>query len=212
MLTHINIDKTLQATLGIKNADLKTALEEANPIIRINKFDEEALKNFNNDINRAMLSASKIIPIVIDSYGGVVYSLLAMVDLIQTAKKTKIIATIVAGKAMSCGAALLSCGSEGYRFVGDNATVLIHEVSSLTYGKNEEIQADARQVKHLNKKLLRMMSENIGQPKNYFSELIHDKKHADWYLTPKECLKHNLANVIGTPTLKINISADIDIS
>jgi hypothetical protein len=54
------------------------------------------------------------------------------------------VATIVEGKAMSCGALLFSYGASGYRFMDKHATIMIHDVSSGARGKIEEIKADAK--------------------------------------------------------------------
>ena len=79
-------------------------------------------------------TGQKVIPVVIDSYGGQVYSLMSMIAAIESAELP--VATIVEGKAMSCGAVLLSFGEQGMRFADPHATVMIHDVSSGGYGKN----------------------------------------------------------------------------
>ena len=53
------------------------------------------------------------------------------------------VSTIVEGKAMSCGAILFSFGEQGLRFMDPDATLMIHDVSSMEYGKVEEIKASA---------------------------------------------------------------------
>ena len=52
-----------------------------NPIVvRVNKFNEDAAKKFTQDMASAHNSGQNIIPIVIDSYGGQVYSLMSMIS------------------------------------------------------------------------------------------------------------------------------------
>ena len=49
-----------------------------NPVIvRVNKFDEDAAKKFDQEIARAHNTGQKVVPVVIDSYGGQVYSLMS---------------------------------------------------------------------------------------------------------------------------------------
>jgi hypothetical protein len=48
-----------------------------------------------------------------------------------------------------------------------------------------------------------MMAKNCGHTKNYFLDTIHEKGHADWFLEPKEAKKHNLANHLHIPEMKI---------
>ena len=73
-------------------------------MIRVNKFDEEAAKKFAMEMGQAHNTGQKIIPVIIDSYGGQVYSLMSMISAIKHAELP--VATIVEGKAMSCGAVL----------------------------------------------------------------------------------------------------------
>ena len=119
------------------------------------------------------------------------------------------VATIVQGKAMSCGAILFSFGAEGMRYMDPDATVMIHDVSSMEHGKVEEIKASAEETERLNKKIYHMMAENCGHNKEHFLDIVHEKGHADWYLTAEEAKSHNLINQIRVP--KINVSIDVDI-
>ena len=100
-------------------------------IVRVNKFDEESAKKFSDSIAQAHNTGQKVIPVVIDSYGGQVYSLKTMISAIKHSELP--IATIVEGKAMSCGAVLLTFGEDGLRFADPDATVMIHDVSSGVY-------------------------------------------------------------------------------
>ena len=79
-------------------------------IVRVNKFTENSAKSFIKKW-RWLGSGQKVIPIVIDSYGGQVYSLMSMISAIESADLP--VATIVEGKAMSCGAVLLTFGEQG---------------------------------------------------------------------------------------------------
>ena len=127
-------------------------------IIRVNKFDEESAKKFSLEVATAHNTGQKIIPVIIDSYGGQVYSLMAMISAIKHAEIP--VATIVEGKAMSCGAILFSFGSEGYRFMDPDATLMIHDVSSMDMGKVEELKAGAKEADRLNEKVYKMMAQN----------------------------------------------------
>jgi ATP-dependent Clp protease protease subunit len=115
------------------------------------------------------------------------------------------VATIVEGKAMSCGAILFSCGAEGYRFMGANSTLMIHDVSSGSFGKVEEIKSDAKEVDRLNDKIYKMMATNVGKPEDYFLNLVHERGHSDWYLSPEDCKSHNLTNHIRLPSFHTSI-------
>ena len=178
-------------------------------IARVNKFDEDSAKDFANKIAMAHNTGQKVIPVVIDSYGGQVYSLMSMIGSIKNAELP--IATIVQGKAMSCGAILFSFGEEGLRYMDKDATVMIHDVSSGGYGKIEELKSNAEESNRLNEKVFKMMARNIGKPDDYFIKKIHDKGHADWYLDAKQCKKIGLANQLRIPVLNISIDVNIDL-
>jgi len=120
------------------------------------------------------------------------------------------VATIVQGKAMSCGALLFSFGKEGMRYMDPDATLMIHDVSSMTIGKVEEVKADAEETERLNQKVYKMMAKNCGHHEDYFLDIIHEKGHADWFLESDECLKHNLANHLHVPHLKIEATVKFD--
>ena len=177
-------------------------------IIRVNKFDEKSAKEFQDQVSLAHNTGQKIIPVVIDSYGGQVYSLMAMVSAIQHAEIP--VATIIEGKAMSCGAILFSFGEKGLRFMDPDATLMIHDVSSMEYGKVEEIKASAEETERLNQKVYTMMARNCGKKDDYFLKLVHKKSHADWFLDANEAKKHGLANQLRIPKINIQVSVDID--
>ena len=177
-------------------------------VIRVNKFDEASAKSFSALMSKAQSTGQSIVPVIIDSYGGQVYSLMSMISDIKHSKIP--VATIVQGKAMSCGAILFSCGAEGKRFMDPDATLMIHDVSSMSWGKVEEVKVSAEETDRLNQKIYHMMAENCGQDENYFLEIVHDKGHADWFLDAKECKKHKLANHLRVPTMKIETQVKID--
>jgi ATP-dependent Clp protease protease subunit len=170
-------------------------------VIRLTKFDESSAKGFTSAVMKAQNTGQPILPVIIDSYGGQVYSLMSMISDIKHSKIP--VATIVQGKAMSCGAILFSFGTEGHRYMDPDATVMIHDVSSMEHGKVEEIKASAEETERLNQKIYTMMAENCGQHKDYFLDIVHEKGHADWFLEADECKKHKLANHLHVPELKI---------
>lgn len=172
-------------------------------VITVNEFNEEAAKKFCSEMARAQNTGQPIIPIVIDSYGGQVYSLLRMIDAINASSIP--VATIVEGKAMSCGVILASCGSKGHRYIGGNATLMVHDVSSGSWGKNSEIQASAEETKRLNEKIYQILSDNTGNSVKWFHNKIMERGRADWFLTPDEAKELGFSDHVKIPTLDINV-------
>ena len=139
-------------------------------IIRVNKFNEDSAKDFANQMALAHNTGQKVIPVVIDSYGGQVYSLMSMISSIKASELP--VATIVEGKAMSCGVILFSCGEKGMRYITEDATLMIHDVSSGAWGKDSEIQASAAETKRLNNKVYEILSNNCDKSFSWFQKKL----------------------------------------
>lgn len=165
---------------------------------------EELASQFASEWTMAVNSQQPVIPIMIDSVGGDVYAALAIHDLIKTSEIP--VATIVCGKAMSAGAFLLSCGTDGYRFASPNSTIMVHEASMTGMeGKFQDIQIETFELSRLNKMMLEIQSINCGKNKDYFEKLLKKKKNVDVYMGPEEAVKHGLVNHIRLPELDIKV-------
>ena len=175
--------------------------------VLVNQFDEYGVKSFKADFDDLNSSSLPIIPVIIDSFGGEVYSLLAMLDIMSTA--TKPVATIALGKAMSCGSILLACGAQGLRFVGPHATVMVHDVASISIGKIEELKADVGEGERLNNKIFDLLDQQCGKTKGYFRKIVAEKKHVNWYLDAKDVIKHGIADHIGMPVVDSLFNLDV---
>ena len=178
-------------------------------IITVNEFNEEAANEFSTLMSAAQNTGQKVVPVVIDSFGGQVYSLLSMISSIKSSIVP--VATIVKGKAMSCGALLASFGEEGLRFMDKDSTMMIHDVSSYAFGKIEELKSDVREAERLNTKVYTMMARNCGKPDDYFVKLIHDKGHADWFLDAEEAKEHNIVQQLRVPNLQGTVTVNIEL-
>jgi ATP-dependent Clp protease, protease subunit len=203
------VKKTISVDQRIKIKNESELLAFNPVVIRVTKFDEPAAEKFSDDMARAHNSGQPIIPIVIDSYGGQVYSLMAMISEIQEARLP--IATICESKAMSCGALLFGMGTKGHRYAGKTSTIMIHDVSSGAFGKVEEVKADAKETERLNKLVYTMLATHCGKPANYFLDVVHSRSHADWYLTAVDAKKYGIADFVGVPEFKINVSVGMEL-
>jgi ATP-dependent Clp protease protease subunit len=199
MKSYTKIDKNIRCKfddLGVET-----------PLIRLNKaFNYEMVEHFNKEFNEALSLDPKVIPVVIDSYGGEVYCLLELIALFQSSPVP--IATICNGKAMSCGAMLFMFGHPGLRFMSEHATLMIHEVSSISFGKVEEMKSDAAETDRLNKLIFNLAARHVGKKDSYFLDLIHSKHHSEVYLNAKDCKKHNICNHIGVPELITHVTVN----
>jgi ATP-dependent Clp protease protease subunit len=203
------IEENMKWTTEISPLLKEYELRKTPIIVRVNKFDEKSAKEFQQQIAQAHNTGQKVIPVIIDSYGGQVYSLMTMISAIKNAELP--VATIVEGKAMSCGAVLLSFGDEGLRFADSDATIMIHDVSSGGFGKIEELKADVKEAERLDEKIFTMMARNCGKKDDFFKKKVFTKKHADWFMDAVEAKKYNLVNQIRVPKFHIKVGVDIDL-
>lgn len=167
----------------------------------VNKFTEESYDQFRSDCEKVLNTGQDLLPVVIDSYGGYVYSLLGMVDFLDTCG-VKVI-TICESKCMSCGSILFSCGQE--RYMAPNCTVMVHEVSSFLWGKDVELQNSAKETSRLNKKIYALLDKNTEQKAGYWKDLTKNNKYTDLYMTAQTARKHNLATATGVPHLETTV-------
>lgn len=196
MKNYVDIDKNIRCKLSDLGIEV--------PLIRLTKaFDTEMLDHFNEEFNKALTLNPKVIPVVIDSYGGEVYTLLELISLFQSSPVP--IATICNGKAMSCGAMLFMFGHENLRFMSEHATIMIHEVSSFNFGKVEEIKSDANETDRLNNLIFKLAAKHVGKKEDFFLEMLHKHNHADIFMTARTAKKHNICNHIGVPQLVTSV-------
>lgn len=198
MITRLSIDPKINVRDG------KDLLNQP-LVIRVSHFTSTAVRNFANAMAKAQDSDQPVIPVVIDSYGGEVYSLLAMVDIVKQCRVP--VATVALGKAMSCGAVLFTCGADGYRFIGPNATLMIHDVSDASFRKkSEEIKADAKETDRVNKKLYGLIDRNCGLKPGYTWDLVQKRARVDWFLSPRQAVEHGYASHVGIPQLSTRVT------
>lgn len=173
---------------------------------KINDFDEWSVRALKWSIAEAIYNNQKILPIIIDSYGGEVYSLLAMMDMIK-ASGLEII-TISTGKTMSCGSVLLTAGNK--RYCTENSTIMIHNAWTVTGGNVDELKASSDELNRLNNKLFSYLDNTAQKPTGFFKNLIKQNGNADLYLTPEQALNYGLITNIGVPKVIDIFGSDIN--
>lgn len=178
--------------------------------IQVKDFEAQTASTFANAFARLTQLPQDVIPIQVDSFGGHVYSLLGMIDTIDSSKKP--VCTFVTSKAISCGAVLLSGGTPGFRFASKSATILIHQVASTAMGKNSDVQADAIETQRLNDLVMEVLAKNSKKPKRFYSDLLRSSGNADFYMSAKEAKKYGLIDHIGVPTIEMNVMVRYGIS
>jgi ATP-dependent Clp protease, protease subunit len=201
MIRRTTIDQRLRVADGQIKADAE--------IVTVNEFSEASAKTFATEVSKLIDAGQQLVPVVVDSYGGDVYALLSMIDTLDACGVP--VLTFASGKAMSCGAVLLACGTRGMRFAAPSSTIMLHEVSSVAWGKNADIKADAAETERLNTILLRTLDERAGRKKGYFAKLYAQASRVDLFLSPQQARKHGLIDGVGTPSLQIDVTCDVKV-
>lgn len=99
------------------------------------------------------------------------------------------------GTAMSAGAALLSCGSK--RFVSPNARIMIHDVSSFSFGTVIDMDTSVKELKRVNVVLRKLLAKNCGKTLKEMNTFMDTNK--DHFMTARQALKFGLVDQIGIP-------------
>ncbi len=166
------------------------------PEIIVNDFTEESAKSFREAFYK-QVALDPDIPVIIyiDSYGGEIDALTHMLDIIDSVPNHIVTACI--GKAMSCGAVLLSHGDT--RYISPNARVMIHQASGGVRGTTNEAKTDVKELSRLNDEMLKLLAKNTKRSVKEIKRIFDN--NLDKYLNPKEVIKFRLADQIGVPKL-----------
>ena len=145
-----------------------------------------------------------VVPLFISSTGGDVYGAMKIIDLLQSSELD--IQTVAIGACMSAAALIFSFGSR--RFVGENATIMLHGVRVESFeGKLKDVEVEASEMRRLNTRLWSMMSTNCGRDAGHLQE--HFKNDTDYYVTPRQAIDLGFATDIGVPRLRANVCLEV---
>lgn len=164
-------------------------------IANIENFDSYSIKLLEYSVAEAKRIKQKALPVNIFSYGGDTDAFNSMVTILKNSGLE--IITMVKGRAMSCGAALFACGDK--RYIGENARLMIHQVSGGALGDSGFVKAESEEVERVNKQIFKLLNEKTGNSQGYFEKLLSEKNGGNLYLDADMALFHGLATNIGIP-------------
>ncbi|MFC0626374.1 ClpP family protease [Kribbella deserti] len=128
----------------------------------------------------------------IHSLGGSVPAMLAIRDVMRLLPCD--VATVALGLACSAGQFLLSAGTKGKRYALAHSRVLMHQGSAGIGGSAVEIEIQANDLRHIRDTVLRLISEDTGQP---METVFEDSLHDHWY-TAEEAREFGFVDHIVT--------------
>lgn len=124
----------------------------------------------------------------INSYGGSLFAGLAILDTIRNLKSE--VHTYVDGSVASAATIISIAGAK--RFIGKNSMMLIHQLSTGTYGKYSELEDDMENNKRLMKMIKDIYKQYTKVPMKNIDEIL---KHDLWFDSAK-CLEFGLVDHI----------------
>lgn len=166
--------------------------KESKIIFMFEEFTEPSCQRIVKEIIEKVngYEDNKDIRIFINSRGGLVTSLLSIIDTIQMINND--VETTCVGQAASCGAVLLSSGTKGKRFITKNSRVLLHQVSAGSIGHVDDMKISMKEIDRLNELMLKILSKNTGRS---LSKLKADVKR-DFWLDSKDALRYGIVDKI----------------
>lgn len=167
--------------------------------IWVNEFTEASAQQFREQVlERADRDGHNVITIYIDSYGGMADSLAKMIETMDEVPNRFV--TVAMGKAMSCGAILLSHGD--IRFCGRYSRVMVHNVATMTWGDIYSIKSGTDEAMRLNKMFIGLLAKNCNMSYDKLQDMIKTSTDSkEIWMGAEDALKFGIIDKIGVPEL-----------
>lgn len=169
------------------------------------KFNEENITPIIHQIIDINLQSEKpeVITLYINSPGLVTTSWSARIrgevasafQLIDTMKYSRIpVSTIATGQAASCGVLTLMAGVKGKRYITENTTIMSHQYSWGSKGKEHELMAKMKAYDFSTERMLNHYKKCTGKSESYIRKNLLSE--TDHWLSPKEAVRHGIADKV----------------
>jgi ATP-dependent Clp protease, protease subunit len=134
----------------------------------------------------------KQIKMIINSYGGVVDAAFALID---TMKGSRIpVFTYGLGCIASCGLMTFIAGQKGKRFITRNTSILSHQFSWGSFGKEHELFATVKEFTNTQHRIVEHYKRCTGMTEKNIKKYLLPPE--DVWLTAKEAVKYGIADEI----------------
>lgn len=166
-------------------------------VISITDFYSWNVREVKNGIDLAKKRSQKILPVVINSYGGNTFNMFQMVDALQASGME--IRTILNGVAMSAGAAIFAIGKK--RYMSPNSTIMIHDPSYMNWGKQSEIKSMSDHIEKLKQKYYSIFDSAANREEGFFKQLVKENDGADLFFDTRQAVDNGLVTDVGVPEM-----------
>ena len=144
--------------------------------------DDETIQWLMSRLDVLDAISDETILLKISSYGGSVYSTVALIDFMNRMRSP--VDCIVQGKAMSAGLIIAACCT-GERKMEKSAYMMYHECSTVDYGKLSNLEMNLQHTRKLWNTVIKHLMYNTGLPKQWFK----DNERKEVFLSAKESKK-----------------------
>jgi ATP-dependent Clp protease protease subunit len=171
-------------------------LESNNVHIFMEDFNNKSVKPVIEWILRKNLAPTKDRPrhltLMINSPGGQVHSAFALIDVMKGSKIP--VHTVGLGMIASCGLLTFIAGEKGFRTITPNTSILSHQYSWGSYGKEHELFARVREFELSTERMLAHYKSCTGMTEKQIRQYLLPAE--DVWLSADEAVKHGLADKI----------------
>ena len=132
------------------------------------------------------------IKLLINSPGGFITGAFALID---TMKGSSIpIYTYGLGEIASCGLMTFMAGTKGKRFVTPNTSILSHQYTGGSFGKDHELMATVKEFNNTHARILAHYKKCTGMSEKDIQKYLLPAE--DVWLTAKEAVKYGIADEV----------------
>lgn len=179
------INKENQKVTKVNNHIYYYAEVDRNSIFALSELIRKAEKE-NLNVAQNFSIEPPCIYLHISSFGGSVFDAFTAIDVITSCKVD--VVTIIDGATASAGTLMSVTGKK--RYIRPHAYMLIHQLSSGSWGKMAELEDDFANNKKLMDKIKDIYKEYTKVPRKELNEIL---KHDLWW-EPDICLKYGLVD------------------
>ena len=134
----------------------------------------------------------KELTLIINSPGGAVHAAFALIDVMKSSSIP--VKTVGIGMIASCGILTFMAGHKGSRILTPNTSILSHQYSWGSAGKEHELFARVREFELSTKRMLTHYKKCTGMSEKKIREILLPPE--DVWLSSKEAVKYGIADKI----------------
>lgn len=167
-----------------KDIDSDSISDICKKILDINHTDRVGLDKYRN-------YAMRPIELHVQSFGGSIYDMWSLIDVIESSN-TPII-TFCNGYCMSAAALIFLAGH--YRVMYKHSAIMFHQLSSMTFGKMNDLIIEQTQTENLHKDMIKYIKKKTNLKKKFYKK--YDKNKENIYMDSKKCLKFGVCDEVA---------------